>query len=206
MAGIGLYGVYYSKCTIENDVVTGYSGLETMGKAISASFEPNESDSNPLYANNGVAENDSSNAAGGTLTLTLDRLTQDAAADLYGLTKTTVSVTAGGTSVSGTGFKYTGTETANPVGVAFIRWHQENDSRDVHEVVIYRRVTFSMPSTDAQTLGESIEWQTPEIEGTVYGKEGDGTNPWYQTFVFPSQAAAEAYITDEFAASSAVTT
>ena len=206
MAGIGLYGVYYAKATITNGAVTAYTGgVKQMGKAISASFEQNDPDDNPLYANNAIAENDSSSGSGGTLTLTLDRLTQDAAADLYGLTLKTSSVMVGGESVSGTGFDYSGNEQSNPVGVAFIRWHQENNSRNVHEVVIYRNVTFSMPNIDAQTMGESIEWQTPEITGTVVGKEGDGTNPWYKTRIFSSQAAAEEYIAEELGAGAATT-
>lgn len=200
MAGIGLYGVYYAKATVVDGVVTAYGDVETMGKAISASFEPTEPDNNPLYANNAIAENDASSGSGGTLTLTLDRLTQDAAADLYGLTKKTVTVSVDGSSVSGTGFDYTGDEQSNPVGVAFIRWNQIEDDRNNHEVVIFRRVTFAMPTTEAETLGESIEWQTPEITGTVVGKEGDGTNPWFATYMFPSQAAAEAYIEDYFGA------
>lgn len=55
-----------------------------------------------------------------------------------------------------------------------------------------------MPAENAQTLGESIEWQTPEISGSVMGMEGDGTNAWYETFVFPTQAAAIAYIESVF--------
>ena len=201
MAGIGLYGVYYSKATVSSSdgAVTGYSGVQQMGKAISVSFEQTEPDNNPLYANNGIAENDSSSGSGGTLTLTLDRLTEDAAADLYGLTKTSSSVTVNSTSVTGTGFDYSGDEQANPVGVGFIIWGQENDSRSHHKVVIFRNVTFSMPNVSAQTLGDSIEWQTPEITGTVVGKEGDGTHPWYKTREFATQAAAVQYITDEFA-------
>lgn len=198
MAGIGLYGVYYSKAIITDGIVTGYSGASTMGKAISASFEQTEGNDNPLYANNAIAEHDSAGGSGGTLTLTLDRLTQAAAADLYGLTVKTSSVTVDGTTVDGTGFDYTGAEQSAPVGVAFIRWNQENDDRNNHEVVIFRNVTFNFPNIEAQTLGDSIEWQTPEITGTVIG--ADGTNPWYKTRVFPSQAAAIAYITGEFTA------
>ena len=206
MAGIGLYGVYYAKATVADGVVTGYSGgVHMMGKAISASFEQNEVDDNPLYANNTVAENDSSSGSGGTLTLTLDRLTQSAAADLYGLTLKTSTVTVGGDSVDGTGFDYSGDEQSVPVGVGFIRWNQENDSREIHEVVIFRNVSFGMPSMEAQTLGESIEWQTPEISGTVVGKELDGTNPWFKTRTFPSQAAAIAYITAELGGGAATT-
>lgn len=199
MAGIGLYGVYYSVATKSGGVVTGYSGVETMGKAINVSFEPNEGDSNDLYANNAIAESDATSGSGGTITFTLDRLTEDAAADLFGLTKTSSSVTVNSTTVSGTGFDYTGEEQANSVGVAFIIWGQENNNREHHKAVIYRDVTFKMPSISAQTVGESIEWQTPELEGTVIGK--DGTNPWFKTREFPSQAAAVQYITDEFAAS-----
>ena len=203
MAGIGMYGVYYSKATITNGVVTGYAGVKTMGKAISASFEPNTPDDNPLYANNAVAENDSSGASGGTLTLTLDRLTQEAAADLYGLTVEDVEVTVGdtpGTQVDGTALKYTGNEQSAPVGVAFIRQNQVDGVRN-HEVILYRRATFSMPADSAQTMGESIEWQTPEIEGTVMGLEGDGTNAWFEQVIFPTQEAAIAYITNYFKAS-----
>ena len=203
MAGIGMYGVYYSKATIANGVVTGYAGVQTMGKAISASFEPSTPDDNPLYANNAVAENDSSGASGGTLTLTLDRLTQDAAADLYGLTVEDVEVTVGdtpGTQVEGTALKYTGTEQSAPVGVAFIRQNQVDGVWN-HEVILYRRVTFSMPADNAQTMGESIEWQTPEISGTVMGLEGDGTNAWFEQVIFPTQEAAIAYITNYFKAS-----
>ena len=203
MAGIGMYGVYYSKATIANGVVTGYAGVKTMGKAISASFEPNTPDDNPLYANNAVAENDSSGASGGTLTLTLDRLTQEAAADLYGLTVEDVEVTVGdtpGTQVDGTALKYTGNEQSAPVGVAFIRQNQVDGVRN-HEVILYRRATFSMPADSAQTMGESIEWQTPEIEASVMGLEGDGTNAWFEQVIFPTQEAAIAYITNYFKAS-----
>ena len=198
MAYIGLYGVYYSKATMVGGEVSAYTGLETMGKAISASFEPNDGGENNLYANNGIAETDATGAAGGTLTLTLDHLDADAIADLFGLTKTTESVTVGGTTVTGTGFDYEGNEVANTVGVAFIRQKQENNSRNLHEAVIYSAVTFKFPSEEANTLGESVEWQTPEIEGTV--TTNTGTYAWRKAFTFPSQAAAEQFVSDYFAA------
>ena len=194
MARIGMYGVFYAKATVQNGIVTGYTGgTKMMGKAISAGFEPNTPDDNPLYANNGVGENDSSGASGGTLNLTLDRLTLEAAAELYGLQVVETQVMVGGEPVKGQGLRYTGMEQSAPVGVAFIRMNQEDGVRK-HEVVLYRRATFSMPAESAQTMGESIEWKTPEISGSVMGMEGDGTTPWYETMVFPTQAAAIAYV------------
>ena len=199
MAGIGLYGVYYSKATVADGIVTGYSGIQQMGKAISANFERVDADNNPLYANNAIAENDASSGSGGTLTLTLDKITQTAVADLFGLTQKTSAVPVNGTSVSGTGFDWDGTEQSAPVGVAFIKWHQESDNRNKHEVVLFRNVSFNPPDLEGQTMGETIEWQTPELTGSVVG--ADGTNPWFVTRVFPSQAAALQFITNQFASS-----
>lgn len=196
MAGIGLYGVYYSKAVLTDGIVTGYSGIEQMGKAISATFEPVDAVGNPLYANNGIAERDAAAAAGGTLTLTLDRLTQDAYADLFGLT--VQSETVG--EVTGSGFDYTGNEVAAPVGVAFVKWSQIENNRNHYQAVIFSYVTFSAPSDEYQTMEESVEWQTPEIEGTVSGGAVTGALPWKKVYDFPDQASCIAFITNYFAA------
>lgn len=201
MAGIGLYGVFYSKCNKENGVVTGYDGeVKLMGKAVSASFEGNTPEDNPLYANNGVAENDSSSGSGGTLSLTLDRMTLETHADLFGTTVNQVTVEVDGKQVEGTEVAYKGDEVSAPVGSAYIKLHQENGIR-LHEVVFYREVMYSRPGESAETMGESIEWQTPEVEGTVTGLQGDGSEPWYRASRWPSQEAAIAYIYQLFGTS-----
>ena len=173
MAGIGLYGVYYSKATLTNGVLTGYGGIKTMGKAISASFEPSAANDNPLYANNGIAERDASGGSGGTLNVTLDQLDRTAMGDLFGLTAST-SVVSG---VTGTGFDFTGNELSAPVGVAFVRWNQINNDRSNYQAVIFSYVMFSPSSESYQTLGESVEWQTPELSGIVSGGAVTGAKP-----------------------------
>lgn len=194
MAGIGLYGVFYKKCVKTNGVTTGYTGeLKMMGKAVEASFTPNSPEDNPLYANNGVAENDSSTGSGGELTMTLDRMTLETAGDLYGTTVEQVSVTVDGETVQGQEITYKGDEVSAPVGVAYIRMNQEDGVRN-HEVVFYREATFTRPDDSCQTMGESIEWQTPEVTGTVAGLQGDGKNKWYRSSRWATQEAAIAYI------------
>lgn len=194
MAKIGMYGVFYAKAVMKDGTVTGYTGgAKMMGKAISAEFTPSTPDDNPLYANNSVGENDSSGASGGSLKVVLDRLTIDAAGDLYGVEPKTVEVEVDGKKVQGQSLDLTGMEQSEPVGTAYIRMNQEDGIRS-HEVVFYRRATYSMPPEKAQTMGEKIEWQTPELTATVSGMEGDGTNPWYRSVVFPTQAAALAFI------------
>lgn len=201
MAGIGLYGVFYSKCVKENGVTIGYDeAVKMMGKAVSAEFDANTPEDNPLYANNGVAENDASSGSGGTLSLTLDRMTLETHSDLYGTAVQQVTVTIGDTPVDGTEIVYKGDEVSVPVGSAYIKLHQEDGER-LHEVVFYREVLYSRPGDSAETMGESVEWQTPEIEGTVAGLQGEGTEPWYRISRWPTQAAAIAYIYSLFGAS-----
>lgn len=194
MAGIGLYGVFYSKCVKNGGVVTGYDGsVKMMGKAIAAGFEPNTPEDNPLYANNGIGENDYSTGSGGALTMTLDRMTLDTSADLFGTQAVDVEVTVGGQTVKGKEITYKGDEVSAPVGAAYIKMQQEDGERS-HEVVFYREVEMARPSEDAQTMGETLEWQTPEISGTVAGLQGDGSQPWYRASRWPTQEAAIAYV------------
>ena len=195
MAGIGLYGVYYSKATLTNGVLTGYGGVKTMGKAVSATFDPADTADNPLYANNGIAERDASGGAGGTLTVTLDQLDRTAMGDLFGLTAAT-SVVSG---VTGTGYDFTGNELSAPVGVAFVKWNQINNDRSNYQAVIFSYVMFSPSSESYQTLGESVEWQTPELSGIVSGGAVTGAKPWKKVFDFATQEAAIQFITNYFA-------
>ena len=93
-------------------------------------------------------------------------------------------------------------EQANAVGVAFIRWKQENNSREIYEAVIYSYCTFSEPSEETSTYNgdDGVEWQTPELEAEVSGSTVTGAYPWRKRYTFPSQAAAVQFITNYFAA------
>ena len=200
MASIGMYGVFYSKCVKSGGVVTGYDGsVKMMGKAVSANFEVNTPQDNPLYANNSVAENDVSSGSGGTLTNVLDRMSLDTASNLYGTTVSDVTATVGGKTYNGQEIAFKGLETSTPVGVAYIRMHQEDGVR-IYEVVFYREVVYTRPSEEAQTMGRTIEWKTPSITGTVSGMQGDGSEPWYRTSRWETQEAAIAYIFNLFGA------
>lgn len=193
MAGIGLYGVFYSKCVKQNGVTVGYEGeVKEMGKAISASFTPNVPEDNPLYANNSVAENDTSAGSGGELTMTLDRMTLETHADLYGTTVSDVTVNAGGSQVQGKEIVYKGNEVSAPIGLAYIKMQQEDGVR-YHDVLFYREAALSRPNDESATMGESIEWQTPEVTASVAGMQGDGSEPWYRMARFPAQEAAITY-------------
>lgn len=203
MAGIGLYGVFYAKATITDGALSGYEGVKTMGDAISANFESGaDGNDKNLWANNAIAETDAAAAAGGKLTLTLDRLTEEAHEDLFGLTKKEEKVNVGESPVTGTGYDYTGDEQSSVVGVAFIRWNQIKQSRAFHEAVIYSHCTFHEPDESSKTYDKDsgVEWQTPELEATVAGGTSTGNFPWRKKYTFPTQEAAVAFIKQYFAA------
>lgn len=194
MAGKGLYGVFYKPCMKDGGVVTGYSGTTKMlGEAIQADFTPNTPNENPLYANNGIAENDNSNGSGGSLAMTLDRLTLEAMAELYGTTVEDVEVTVGSQTVKGKEVTFAGMETSIPVGLAYIKLHQE-DGANRHEVLFYREATISRPSDSARTMEGSVSWQTPQVTATVMGMQGEGKEPWQRLSSWETQEAAIAYI------------
>ena len=194
MAIIGLYGVLYKPCKKVEGVTVGYDGsVKMMGKAIDAGFTPNTPSDNPLYANNALGENDVSAGSGGSLTLTLDRMTLETASELYGTEIKKVTVEVDGETVEGTEIVYKGHETSKAVGTAYIRLSQEDGTRS-HEVVFYREAFYTRPTEDAKTMGESIAWQTPSISATVAGMQGDGSEPWHRKARFATQRAALAYI------------
>ena len=101
--------------------------------------------------------------------------------------------------MTGAGFDYTGNELSAPVGVAFVRWNQINNDRSNYQAVIFSYVMFSPSSEEYQTLGEDVEWQTPELSGVVSGGAVTGAKPWKKVYDFPTQDAAIAFITNYFA-------
>ena len=124
--------------------------------------------------------------------MTLDRMTLETHADLYGTTVTDVTATVGDQQVEGKEIVYKGSEVSAPIGLAYIKMQQEDGVR-YHDVLFYREATMTRPGDEGATMGESIEWQTPEVTATVAGMQGDGSEPWYRMARFPTQEAAIAY-------------
>ena len=182
MAKIGLKNFYYSVAT--EDASTGaltYAGATKLAKAISASFEPTVSDAT-LYADDAVAERDAS-VTGGTLTLGIDRFDIDTAAALLGHT------TNDGELVSNVN------DVAPYVGIGRVVTLMQ-DGAYKYRAVFFPKVKFQEPSSDNTTKGETTEFGTYEISGTVIPPV-DGN--WREEQVFDTESAAVAYLTGKMA-------
>lgn len=164
MATIGLDKLYYADITEDEIGNETYGKPKQLAKAISAdlSIELNEA---TLYADDGQAEA-VKEFKSGTLSLGVDDLGRDVAAELVG-----ASVDKNGVLISGS------EDTAKYVAVGF----RAKKANGKYKYYWLYRVLFGVPATNLATKGDSISFQTPTIEGTIFRRnkvDGKSNHPW----------------------------
>ena len=190
MATIGLSKPYYAIYAEAGGVVS-YSDGAVMGKATEANISIETTEDNNLYADNAVAETDRT-FAGGTLTLSTDDLSQEVSKAILGLTEQAITGIDGVTDTSVKELVYDDAQVTPYLGVGFIIKKKVNGAYKWRGVVL-PKVMFSVPEDAATTQGESIEWQTPELTGTIM-RDDSATHVWKKEATFTTEAQAEAYI------------
>lgn len=166
-----VYAVY-----ADNTGSVAYSGGAVMAKAISASLSWNKN-SAKLYADDGLVAVDNAPQSG-TITLGMHQLTSAVRGVLFGHT-----VTDGVVSV-------TSNDVAPYVGVGFYG-KVLVDSAYKYRAVWLNKVMFGIADEDTATKGETVEFQTPSIEGEIMK---DITESLYVQKDFDTEAAAIAYL------------
>lgn len=183
MARIGFKKAKYNK------IVNGaYSALTdnkvpVFEKVIDEKFAP-EYNSAELYANDGLTESDYSFKKG-TLSLTVADDDDKLCAELLGNTDTDGEVT------SNIG------DTAPEFGYGHIIPKMVGGARKF-KVEFFPRVKFTKVTSDNKTRGESVEFSTTAIEGTVFPLEtalnGLAIGDWEKHKTFDALAEAETYL------------
>ncbi len=197
MALIGLDSLFYSKITesLSGDEI--YGTPVKLAKAIEAevSIELNEA---ILYADDGT-DTVIKEFKSGTITLGVNDIGKQAARDLTG-----AALDANGVLVSA------GEDEPSPVAIGF----RAKTAKGRYRYFWIYRVLFGIPGTTLKTKGDSIEFQTPSIEGTISrrnkpdeqnkhpwkaevtdGEEGVSSltiSNWFQTVYEPSYTQADA--------------
>lgn len=164
MAQIGLSNLYYAPIT------EGVNGVESFGtpvklaKMISADISI-DSDNAILWADDG-ADVVMKEFTGGTISLNVNDLGDSVAAALLGAR------------VDGKGVLVSAAEDVPPpVAIGF----QSKSAKGGDRYFWFYRVTFGLPSTNLNTKGESVEFATPTIEGTISRTnktDSTGKHPW----------------------------
>jgi phi13 family phage major tail protein len=164
MATIGLDKLYYAPITEDADGLETYGEPSVLAKAISAelSVELNEA---ILYADDGAAEV-VKEFKSGTLSLGIDDLGADAASALTGAV------------IDGNGVVIaTSEDGGDPVAIGF----RAKKSNGRYRYFWLYKVKFGIPATNLQTKGDSINFSTPTIEGTIMRRNREdlnGRHPW----------------------------
>ena len=183
MARIGFRKAKYN--LIDGDKYKALTGSKVpeFEKVVDEKFAP-EYNTAELYANDALCESDYSFKKG-TLSLTVADDDDTFVAEIMGNTVTTGEV------VSNVD------DTAPEVGYGHILPKLVNNVKK-YKVEFFPRVKFTKVTTDNKTRGESIEFSTTAIEGTVYPLEkevnGLAVGTWEKHQTFATLAEAETYL------------
>ena len=181
MAKIGLNNLKFGVLSESGDTAV-YGAMQSLGKAVSANVSIT-SNSAVLYADDAIAESDNT-FSNGTITLTVDDDGDTVFAPLLGHEIN-----------SETGEMVRNKNDVAPyVGVGRIINKMKNGAR-LFKVEFLSKVKFSEPSQESNTHGETTEFGTPQIEGTIATLE---SGEWSKTKTFTTHSAALAYLASCF--------
>lgn len=185
MAFIGMRHVVVARVTAETaGAEPTYNAGMVAGKAITGNLTINRNN-NPLYADDAIAEDDNG-VTGMSLELGLDDLLENVREYMLGLVK------VAGT--SGSNDTYYDTEESAPyVGLGYIRVRRKNGETK-YQAVWYYKSLFGETTENSQTKGETIEWQTPTLTGTVMGVTVNSKITYRKYQVFDTLSAAESWL------------
>lgn len=178
MARIGLNNFRYAVATIGTNGTITYGSVKKPAKAISFSFEPTTSDAK-LYADDTLAESDN-RVTGGTCTMGIDRLDAETMAEILGHTydDNTDEVVSNVNDVA----PYVGVGRVVRIMV---------DGVQMFRATFLAQCKFAEPSADDNTMGESVEFSTYELSGTMVVPANGN---WRREKVFSTQADAINYL------------
>lgn len=183
MAKIGLNSLFYSILSEAQDGTPSYNGAKSFGKAVSANVSISNN-SATLYADDVLAESDTS-FQNGTVTLGVDDDREATFAEVLGH------------EISEEGEVTRNANDIAPwVGLGRVIVKMVENVR-IYKVEILYKVKFAEPSQENNTKGESVEFSTNEIEGTIATlANGD----WSVAKTFATKDEAVAFIQSVFAA------
>lgn len=175
-----------------NGTVASYLNGFICGHAIEYGIEIETSDDNPLYGDDRIIENDYGEFSTGTLTLNTSDLDQLTSKRLLNIKE--ISRVVGDSTV--TELVYDDDVKATTKGFGIIETHQIDDANRYRAVVL-AKILPRIPSDAATTKGETIEWQTKEIECLVVRSDQDTDDykyPWKYEAWFDNHADALEYL------------
>lgn len=171
-----------------------YSGGLKLGRGVSVESEIDAPDDNNFYADNVIAETESSQFTTGSLTVTIDGLGNDAATLILGLPEPE-NLQVGSKPGTQVEMQHFGKAMNAPyVAFAYIR-RVMRDNVTYWIPVIHPKTKFSLPSDSAATQEDQIDWQSQELTATLFRDDTENADWKLQSAnVMATEAEAEAVI------------
>lgn len=184
MAQIGLTNLWYGLLTEAEDGTPSYAGAKSFGKAVSAKVDVSTNDAT-LYADDVLVESDKSfQNAKVTLGVADDDMTIFA------------EILGHKVAESGGEMVRSADDAAPWVGLGRVVTKMVN-GKYVYKGEFLYKVRFAEPSQEDKTKGESVDFSTPEIEGTAATL---ANGQWSAAQVFDTKSAAVEWVKGKLAA------
>ena len=115
---------------------------------------------------------------GGTVTVTTDDLRAEAFKTALGLVEESIAATVATTSPAPKWMVFNDSQAAPYFALGGII-KKKVDGAYKWQAFILEKIKFRNPDLSVATQGETIEWQTPELEATILRSDASG-HPWYR--------------------------
>lgn len=178
MAKIGLSNFRYAVLTEAQDGTPSYDGAKTPAKAISCNVSITNNEAK-LYADDVLAESDTSFQSG-TVTIGIDDEDQETMATLLGHSVDSETGVMTRSATDSAPYVALGRIITKMVGGLY-----------KYKVEFLYKVKFGEPSQEDNTRGESLEFGTSELEGTVATL---ANGKWSETKTFSTKADAVTFL------------
>lgn len=190
MAIIGVSKPYVAKYS-NTDTTVSYTGGQILDKMTEIDISINSAEDNNFYADNAIAESDSS-FSGGTVTVNTADLSPEATALVLGITPVPISDITGVTDEDVDELIFDDDQRSPYLGFGCII-KKRISGVDKWRAIILTKIMLAVPNDAATTQGETIEWQTPQLTGNIM-RDDSAKHAWKREATFTTEAQAEAYI------------
>lgn len=172
---VGYSDPYVAKYACEDGKVTFTDGRR-LARGVNVKITPETVDSNDFYADCEIAESESGHISGGTMSLTVDGLHQDAERFVFGLPDA-ADVECNGKTVKIT--KYPSAMNIPYMGVGVVI-HYLSAGVTTFVPTIVPKNQFKAPSTEAATREKELNYQTQTLE-TTFMPDDSESHDWKWT-------------------------
>ena len=156
-----------------SDNTISYSNITPLARGVEVQMEVEIGDATNFFADNTIAEAVAGQFNGATATLTVDGLKDNARNLIAGLV-TTKQIPVNSSTVSAK--VYDDLQVIPYVGIGFVVRYMENGTT-TYAPIILPKAQFSPESLTAATQGESVEFQTTELQATIM-RADDANHSW----------------------------